>query len=72
MQRDPLAVSALEHIALRNMRAAVRPHDLIDREQVSEVIEIEVAHRLEHRGFDHAALAGGVPLVERGRMPIAV
>ena len=48
------------------MGAAVRPHHLIGREQVREVVEVEVAHRLKHRGFHHPALAARFALMERG------
>lgn len=47
------------------MRAAVRPHHLSGGEQVGEIIEVELTRRLEHRGFDHPALARGVTFIQR-------
>src|SRR5690606_10138622 len=56
-----------EHVALRNMRPRRQPHDLALRKVMGEIVHVEVAQRLEHRGLDLAALAGRVALVERGQ-----
>src|SRR5690606_37540874 len=49
------------------MRPRRQPHDLALRKVMGEIVHVEVAQRLEHRGLDLAALAGRLALVERGQ-----
>ncbi len=66
VQCQPFAVMAFKHIALADMRAAGRTHDQPFGEIMGEIVQVEMRHGLEHRGFDEPPLAGCMALVKRG------
>ncbi len=62
---DPFLVGAFERVGLRDRRPAQGPHHLALAEIVGEAVEVEVAHRLEHRDVETPALAGLAALEQR-------